>query len=65
CLCSADSVYAEQGEQAAAQLRADGATRIYLAGRGANVPGVDEEVGMGSNVLDFLTRALDELGVAR
>jgi hypothetical protein len=29
------------------------------------VAGVDEEVGLGSDVLDVLTRALDALGVAR
>lgn len=65
CLCSADTVYAEAGEQAAREMRAAGATRIYLAGRGAGVPGVDEEVGLGCDVLDVLGRALDELGVAR
>jgi methylmalonyl-CoA mutase len=65
CLCSSDAVYAEQAAAAATQLREAGATRIYLAGRNLNVPGVDEEVGMGSDVLDVLTRALDELGVSK
>ena len=65
CLCSADSVYAEQGAQSVDRLRADGATRIYLAGRGVGLAGVDEEVGLGCDVLDVLTRALDSLGVAR
>ncbi|MFZ9851713.1 MAG: methylmalonyl-CoA mutase family protein [Ilumatobacteraceae bacterium] len=64
CVCSSDAVYKEAGADAAAALRAAGATRVYLAGRRLDVPGVDEEVGMGSDVLDVLTRALDELGVA-
>lgn len=65
CLCSADPVYAESGQQAVADLKAAGATRIYLAGKGAGIDGVDEEVGLGCDVLDVLTRALDSLGVAR
>lgn len=65
CLCSADPVYAEAGAQAVADLQAAGATRIYLAGKGAGIDGVDEEVGLGCDVLDVLTRALDSLGVAR
>lgn len=65
CVCSSDPVYAEEGAAAATELRAAGATRVYLAGRGADVPGVDEEVGLGVDVLDVLGRALDSLGVAR
>jgi methylmalonyl-CoA mutase len=65
CLCSSDPVYAETGADAAALLRAAGAERIYLAGRGVDVPGVDEEVGVGSDVLDVLTRALDSMGASR
>lgn len=65
CLCSSDAVYSEAGAGAVERLRAAGAQRVYLAGRGADVPGVDEEVGLGSDVLDVLTRALDALGVAR
>ena len=64
CLCSSDSIYKERAAEAAASLRAAGATRVYLAGRRLDVPGVDEEVGMGTDVLDVLTRALDLLGVA-
>lgn len=64
CLCSSDTVYQESAAEAVATLKAAGAARVYLAGRRLDVPGVDEEVGMGSDVLDVLTRALDELGVA-
>lgn len=65
CLCSSDAVYSEAAAGAVERLRAAGAQQVYLAGRGADVPGVDEEVGLGSDVLDVLTRALDALGVAR
>ena len=65
CLCSSDGVYREQGEDAATELRATGATRVYLAGRGLDLAGVDEEVGMGSDVLAVLSGVLDELGVDR
>ena len=64
CVCSSDAVYNESAADAVATLKAAGAARVYLAGRRLDVPGVDEEVGMGSDVLDVLTRALDELGVA-
>ena len=64
CLCSSDPIYKDRAAEAAASLRASGATRVYLAGRRLDVPGVDEEVGMGTDVLDVLTRALDLLGVA-
>lgn len=65
CLCSADAVYAEQATAAVESLRKSGARRVYLAGRGLDVPGVDEEIGMGVDVLEVLTRALDEMGVSR
>lgn len=61
CLCSSDAVYAEQGAEAAAAARAAGASRVYVAGRRLDLPGVDEEIGMGSDVLDVLARALDHL----
>lgn len=63
CLCSSDSIYKERAVDAAAALKSAGATRVYLAGRRLDIAGVDEEVGMGSDVLDVLTRALDHLGV--
>lgn len=63
CVCSSDAVYRDDGAAAVGALRAAGATRVYLAGRGLGLDGVDEEVGLGSDVLDTLTRALDELGV--
>lgn len=65
CLCSSDPVYAEQGAAAVESLRAAGARRIFLAGRGVGIPGVDEEIGIGVDVLDVLRRTLDEIGAPR
>jgi methylmalonyl-CoA mutase len=64
CLCASDPLYAEHGAAAAATLRQAGATRIYVAGRNVDVPGADEEVGIGCDALDVLAGALDALGVA-
>ena len=63
CLCSSDPVYGELAESAAAELRAAGAERIYVAGRKLDLAGVDEEVGAGSDILDVLTRTLDAMQV--
>lgn len=64
CLCSSDAVYATDGSAAIEALRASGATTVYVAGRGLGLDGVDAEIGVGSDVLDVLTRTLDEMGVA-
>jgi methylmalonyl-CoA mutase len=63
CLCSSDANYRSDGAAAVEALRAAGATKIYLAGRGLELAGVDEEVGMGSDVLAVVTSTLDDLGV--
>ena len=63
CLCSSDPVYAEEGESAAAALRAAGAAYVFVAGRKLGLAGVDEEVGVGSDVLAVVTHTLDLLGV--
>ncbi len=62
CLCSSDALYREQGAEIARRARDAGATTVILAGRGLDIAGVDEEVGAGSDVLDFLTRTLDRIG---
>lgn len=56
CICASDDVYAEQAEATAAALKAAGAKRVYLAGKG-DYPGVDEYIHLGVDVLDVLTRA--------
>ena len=65
CLCSSDALYAEQAHDAAAELRAAGATRVLLAGRPGAWAGVDGYVFMGCDAVEVLTSALDESGVAR
>jgi methylmalonyl-CoA mutase len=63
CVCSSDAIYRSDGAAAVAALREAGATRIYLAGRGLDLAGVDEEIGIGSDVLAVVTSTLDELGL--
>jgi methylmalonyl-CoA mutase len=63
CICSSDAVYAEQAAAVAAALRSAGAERIYLAGR-AEIPGVDEQIALGVDVLDALTRLHQTLEIA-
>jgi methylmalonyl-CoA mutase len=63
CICSSDDVYNEQAEAVAHALRAAGARRIYLAGK-AHVPGVDETIALGADVLDVLTRLHQTLEIA-
>jgi methylmalonyl-CoA mutase len=71
CLCSSDSLYAEAGASAAAQLKAAGARRVYLAGRPGDEQaraklteaGVDEFVFAGGDAVDVVRRALDVLEV--
>jgi methylmalonyl-CoA mutase len=62
CLCSNDKVYAEQAESVAAALRAAGARRVLLAGRG-EFDGVDGSLFAGMDAVAVLTDLLDELGV--
>jgi methylmalonyl-CoA mutase len=66
CLCSSDARYESEGAAYAAALREAGVTRLYLAGRPSpelreqlTAAGVDEFVGLGTDVLDVLGRALD------
>lgn len=71
CLCSSDAVYADGGEAAAAQLKAAGARRVYLAGRPTDeraqaaltAAGVDEFVNASGDAVDVVRRALDVLEV--
>lgn len=63
CLCSSDPVYEAQGADAARSLRDAGATTVYLAGRGVGLDGIDGEIGLGTDLLDTLSRTLDQMGV--
>ncbi|MFB8026609.1 MULTISPECIES: methylmalonyl-CoA mutase family protein [unclassified Streptomyces] len=64
CLCSTDTLYAEQAETVAAALRGAGAQRIFLAGRPGEYPGADVHVFAGCDVVAVLSSELDRMGVA-
>ncbi|MTI42595.1 heterodimeric methylmalonyl-CoA mutase small subunit [Roseibium hamelinense] len=69
CLVSSDTVYDEQGADAARALKAAGAATLYLAGRPGALEdslrqaGVDEFVYAGADILDMLQRAHAHLGL--
>ncbi|MBY8888370.1 methylmalonyl-CoA mutase subunit beta [Streptomyces sp. PTM05] len=70
CLCSSDTLYAEQAEAVAAALKSAGAERVFLAGRPGELrgalegAGVDEFVFAGGDAVAVLSAVLDQLGVA-
>ncbi|MFJ8884685.1 methylmalonyl-CoA mutase small subunit [Streptomyces sp. NPDC102402] len=64
CLCSTDTLYAEQADSVAAALRGAGAERIFLAGRPGEYPGADVHVFAGCDVIAVLSSELDRMGVA-
>ncbi|MEU6058310.1 methylmalonyl-CoA mutase family protein [Streptomyces sp. NPDC047097] len=67
CLCSSDTVYGEQAEAVAAELRAAGAGHVFLAGRPASeqgYQGIDSYVFAGGDAVAVLTAALDRMGVS-
>ncbi|QKW10010.1 methylmalonyl-CoA mutase small subunit [Streptomyces sp. NA04227] len=70
CLCSSDTLYAEQAEAVAKELKSAGARRVFLAGRPGEArtayerAGVDEFVFVGSDVVAVLSSVLDQMGVA-
>lgn len=61
-LCGADGQYDEMAASFATSLKAAGAKKVYLAGRG-EFDGVDTSVGMGSDVLGTLQELHTVLGV--
>ncbi|NVK19905.1 MAG: methylmalonyl-CoA mutase small subunit [Methylocystaceae bacterium] len=61
-LCGADGQYDEMAASFATGLKAAGAKKVYLAGRG-EFDGVDAAVGMGSDVLGTLQELHTVLGV--
>ena len=63
CLCSSDAIYAQEAAGAAAELRAAGATLVWLAGKAA-VDGVDGAVLASCDALDVLRSTLRTLGAA-
>ncbi len=63
CLCSTDKLYADHADAVAAALKAAGATRVWLAGKGQYAT-VDGHVHAGCDAVDVLRTTLTELGVA-
>ncbi|MEV7078177.1 methylmalonyl-CoA mutase family protein [Streptomyces sp. NPDC093516] len=64
-LCSSDALYAEQAAARAAELKEAGASRVFLAGRPGEYPGVDDYVFAGCDAVAVLSATLDRMGVAR
>ncbi|MFF9687838.1 methylmalonyl-CoA mutase small subunit [Streptomyces sp. NPDC014623] len=64
CLCSAQTLYAEQADAVASALRAAGAERVFLAGRPGEYAGADVHVFAGCDVVAVLSSELDRMGVA-
>jgi methylmalonyl-CoA mutase len=62
CICGADNVYAERGEDVCKALAEAGAVKVLLAGRG-DYPGVDGYIHIGVDVLAVLRDTLKTLGV--
>ncbi|WP_369130441.1 methylmalonyl-CoA mutase family protein, partial [Modestobacter roseus] len=62
CICGTDRDYAESAAALAAELRAAGATHVWLAGT-ADVAGVDGHLSAGCDALAVLTTVLDQLEV--
>ncbi|MBB3084804.1 methylmalonyl-CoA mutase family protein [Geodermatophilus sabuli] len=64
CICGTDRDYAESAAGLAAELRAAGATQVWLAGKPSlGVDGVDGYVYAGCDALDVLQRVHEQLGV--
>ncbi|MGY1763170.1 methylmalonyl-CoA mutase subunit beta [Geodermatophilus sp. SYSU D00779] len=64
CICGTDKDYAESAAALAAELRAAGATAVWLAGKPSlAVEGVDGYVYAGCDALDVLQRVHEQLGV--
>ncbi|MBT2396185.1 methylmalonyl-CoA mutase family protein [Streptomyces sp. ISL-100] len=64
CLCSSDALYAEQAGAVAEALKTAGAQQVFLAGRPAEHPGIDEYIFAGCDAVAVLSSVLDRMGVA-
>lgn len=64
CLCSSDALYEEQAETLAAELKSQGASHVFLAGRPGSYAGVDAYVFAGCDAVAVLSAALDRMGVS-
>jgi methylmalonyl-CoA mutase len=62
CICGPDKAYPDGVAPLVAELRAAGAKRIWLAGKG-DYPGVDGNIFTGCDAVEVLTTTLADLGV--
>jgi methylmalonyl-CoA mutase len=66
CICGTDKDYGESAATLAEELRAAGATSVWLAGKpGLEIDGVDGYVFTGCDALDVLRTVHEQLGVTR
>ena len=64
CICGTDKDYASTAAELAAELKAAGATQVWLAGKpGLAVEGVDGYLFAGCDALEVLYRVHEQLGV--
>src|SRR5205085_1886125 len=64
CICGTDRDYAASAEGLAAELKAAGATQVWLAGKPSlGVDGVDGHVYAGCDALDVLRTVFQQVGV--
>lgn len=69
-ICSSDALYASAAPALGQSLRAAGATEVFLAGERAPagkkmIAGIDGYLEPGGDLLEFLTRLLERMGVMR
>ncbi|QFR00914.1 methylmalonyl-CoA mutase [Streptomyces phaeolivaceus] len=65
CLCSSDALYEERAATVAAELKAAGASHVFLAGRPGQYTDVDAYVFAGCDAVAVLSATLDRMGVSR
>lgn len=64
CLCSSDTLYEERASTVAAELKAAGASHVFLAGRPGRYTDVDAYVFAGCDAVAVLSATLDRMGVS-
>lgn len=64
CLCSSDTLYEERAAAVAAELKAAGASHVFLAGRPGQYTDVDAYVFAGCDAVAVLTATLDRMGAS-
>lgn len=63
CICGSDRAYAEQAEETARRLKAEGVKTVWLAGRPAGYEHVDDYLYTGCDALAVLRRTHLDLGL--